>query len=231
VSVDHDQQNAQRFWSAVLDAIRSPAPSIDPEKQQAAIAARDGDQMVDTVLSELAEQVEPVVLIIDDLHELRSADALTQLEHLLPILPSSARVVLSSRRDPPIRLHQLRLADEIAEIRARDLQFTEPDGQEGAIGALLRSFPGRASVDHPDLALARAATQLAQGRLEEAAAQLALAESHIQSTPPARRRRRPHGTCASSQPGAPEHSRTAPAPACAQSPDSGVAGSLGRAAG
>ena len=25
VSVDRDQQNAQRFWSAVLDAIRSPA--------------------------------------------------------------------------------------------------------------------------------------------------------------------------------------------------------------
>jgi LuxR family maltose regulon positive regulatory protein len=63
------------------------------------------------------------------------------------------------------------------------------DGQEGAIGALLRSFPGGASVDHPDLALARAATQLAQGRLDEAAAQLALAESHVQSAPPARRRR------------------------------------------
>jgi LuxR family maltose regulon positive regulatory protein len=63
------------------------------------------------------------------------------------------------------------------------------DGQEGAIGALLRSFPGGASVDHPDLALARAATQLAQGRLDEAAAQLTLAESHVQSAPPARRRR------------------------------------------
>jgi LuxR family maltose regulon positive regulatory protein len=63
------------------------------------------------------------------------------------------------------------------------------DGQEGAIGALLRSFPRGASVDHPDLALARAATQLAQGRLDEAAAQLALAESHVQSAPPARRRR------------------------------------------
>jgi LuxR family maltose regulon positive regulatory protein len=339
--------------------------------------------VVARVLSEVAGQVEPVVLIIDDLHELRSADALTQLEQLLAILPSSVRVVLSSRRDPPVRLHQLRLADEIAEIRAGDLQFTERetrellaaselsltdagvaalyqrtegwaaglrlavislsghpdperfvaefsgtdravgeylmaemlerqpsevqsmllrtslvdgmngeladllagrsgseqmlleleaanafvvsldaqrtwfryhqlladflrlelrrtsadqvpdlhrraarwfaddgdvvdavrhtlaagdwpdaarlladhlfsltlDGQEGAIGALLRSFPGGASVDHPDLALARAATQLAQGRLEEAAAQLAQAESHVQSIPPARRRR------------------------------------------
>ena len=86
--------------------------------------------MVDRVLSELAEELESVVLIIDDLHELKSAEALTQLEQLLATLPSSARVVLSSRRDPPIRLHQLRLADEIAEIRAGDLRFTERETRE-----------------------------------------------------------------------------------------------------
>jgi LuxR family transcriptional regulator, maltose regulon positive regulatory protein len=125
VSVDRDQQNAQSFWCTVLEAIRSPARSIDPETQPAPIAAPDDDQVVDRVLSEVAEHVEPVVLIIDDLHELRSADALTQLEHLIATLPGSARVVFSSRRDPPIRLHRLRLADEIAEIRAGDLRFTE----------------------------------------------------------------------------------------------------------
>ena len=79
VSVERDQQSAQRFWGAVLDAIGSPARSIESEMQPTAAAALDGDQLVDRVLSELAEQVEPVVLIIDDLHELRSADALTQL--------------------------------------------------------------------------------------------------------------------------------------------------------
>jgi LuxR family maltose regulon positive regulatory protein len=383
VSVDRDQQNAKRFWSAVLDAILTPASSTDPEAQPPADVALDADQVVARVVSEFAEQVEPVVLIIDDLHELRSAEALTQLEHLLAVLPSSVGVVLSSRRDPPIRLHQLRLADEIAEIRAGDLRFTEPetrelltrskislsdtgaaalyqrtegwagglrlaaislsghpdperfvaefsgtdraigeylmaemlerqpsevqsmllrtslvdrmngeladllagrsgseqmlleledanafvvsldaqrtwfryhqlladflrlelrrrladevpdlhrraaqwfadhgeaveavrhtlaagdwpdaarlladhlfsltlDGQEGTIAGLLRSFPEGISADHPELALAHAAVELAQGRLEEAAAQLTLAESHVQSAPPARRRR------------------------------------------
>src|SRR3981081_4102724 len=130
VSVDRDQQNAQRFWCAVLDTIRGSARSIDPETPLAPTAALDDDQVVDRVLSEVAEQVEPVVLIIDDLHELRSADALTQLEQLLAILPSSVRVGLSSRRAPPVRLHQLRLADEIAEIRAGDLQFTERETRE-----------------------------------------------------------------------------------------------------
>ena len=130
VSVERDQRNAQRFWSAVLDAIRSPARAIDPETQPAASASLEGDQLVDRVLSEVGQHVEPVVLIIDDLHELRSADALTQLERVLATLPSSARVVLSSRRDPAIRLHQLRLADEIAEIRAGDLRFTECETRE-----------------------------------------------------------------------------------------------------
>src|SRR5256712_5759678 len=382
VSVPRDQQDAQQFWLAVLDAIRQ-TDGIADSRRQAAAPVFDGDVMVDTVVSELAKAAGGVVLVIDDLHELNAADALSQLEHLLSVLPKSARVVLSSRRDPPIRLHQLRLADEVAELRASDLRFTasetrellaasaislsdsgaaalyehtegwaaglrlavislsghpEPDrfvdefsgtdraigeylmaemlerqpievqsmllrtsvadrlngeladllagrrgceqmllaledanafvvsldpqrswfryhqlladflrlelrrtlaeevpdlhrkaaawfadhgevveavrhtlaagdwpgaarlladhlfsltldGQEGAIAALLRSFPAGASAEHPELALAHAAVQLAQGRLEEAAAQLALAESHVQSTPPARRRR------------------------------------------
>src|SRR3954451_24123431 len=65
-SVDRDQQDAQPFWSGVLAAIRTTAPAIDPQTEPAATAAFD-DQPVGRVLSELAEQVEPVVLIIDDL--------------------------------------------------------------------------------------------------------------------------------------------------------------------
>src|SRR5947209_18610453 len=54
VSVDRDEQDAERFWSAVLDAIRSRARWIDPQAQPAADAQLDADQLVDTVLSELA---------------------------------------------------------------------------------------------------------------------------------------------------------------------------------
>ena len=123
VSVERDQQDAQPFWRAVLEAVRHPAGPIDS-------AALDADELVERVVSEVTEQVEPVVLVIDDLHELKSPDALTQLEHLLATLPSSARVVLSSRRDPRIRLHRLRLDDEVAEIRAGDLRFTERETRE-----------------------------------------------------------------------------------------------------
>jgi LuxR family maltose regulon positive regulatory protein len=127
VSVERGQRNDQRFWCAVLDAIRGPASSTAADSP---IAAPDVDQVIDSVLSEITEHAEPVVLIIDDLHELRSTDAITQLEYVLANLPGNARLVLSSRRDPPIRLHQLRLADALAEIRAGDLRFTEDETRE-----------------------------------------------------------------------------------------------------
>ena len=130
VSVDRDEQDPQRFWSAVLDALRSQAESIDPAVQPSASAGAEGEELVDMVRSELAAVHEPVVLIVDDLHELRSAEALGQLARLLAALPDAARVVLSSRRDPPLRLHQLRLSDEVVEIRAGDLRFSESETRD-----------------------------------------------------------------------------------------------------
>ena len=45
VSVDRDQEDAQRFWSTVLDAIRRPTSSVGPETQPAATAGFDADQL------------------------------------------------------------------------------------------------------------------------------------------------------------------------------------------
>ena len=61
------------------------------------------------------------------------------------------------------------------------------DGQAQTIQALVRAFPPGA--DHPELALVRAMGDLAQGRLDEAAAHLAVAETHAETAPPERQRR------------------------------------------
>jgi LuxR family transcriptional regulator, maltose regulon positive regulatory protein len=136
VSVARDQQNAQEFWLAVQDAIRRSAATTDSPSRTTP-PSFDGDAMVETIISELAEQARVVVLIIDDLHELRSTEALNQLDQLLASLPTSVHVVLSSRRDPPIRLHHLRLANEVAEIRADDLGFTKRETRELLAGSAI----------------------------------------------------------------------------------------------
>src|SRR5882724_12708736 len=47
VSVERDQQNEQRFWCAILDAIRGPARSIDSVTPPAPSAALDVGQVLD----------------------------------------------------------------------------------------------------------------------------------------------------------------------------------------
>ena len=61
------------------------------------------------------------------------------------------------------------------------------DGQTQTIQALLRAFPPGAG--HPELALVHATVDLAQGRLGDAAAHLAVAETYAETAPPDRRHR------------------------------------------
>jgi LuxR family transcriptional regulator, maltose regulon positive regulatory protein len=61
------------------------------------------------------------------------------------------------------------------------------DGQAPTVRALLQAFPPGA--DYPELALIRAGYNLAGGRLNEAAAHLAVAEAYAETTPPDRQRR------------------------------------------
>ena len=86
--------------------------------------------MVDRVLSELADAHGGVTLVIDDLHELHSPEALTQLTRLLTSLPPNVHAILTTRHDVRLRLHRLRLAGELAEIRAADLRFSERETRE-----------------------------------------------------------------------------------------------------
>jgi LuxR family maltose regulon positive regulatory protein len=129
VSVRHDEQDAQLFWLALLNAVRQTSgttrdepPTATPDFNQRA--------MVDRLLSELAEHSGRVVLVIDDVHELNPPEVLTQLARLLANLPSQAHAIVSTRRDLPLRLHQLRLEHELAEIRAADLRFSELETRE-----------------------------------------------------------------------------------------------------
>src|SRR5207302_11372598 len=61
------------------------------------------------------------------------------------------------------------------------------DGQAQSMQALVRAFPP--GTDHPELALVRAGGDLVRGRLDEAAAHLAVAETHAETAPPESQRR------------------------------------------
>ena len=85
--------------------------------------------LVERLLSDLRSLSEPAVLVIDDLHELHSDDALASLELFLTRLPRHLRVVLVTRAALGLGLHRLRL-EELTELRAEDLRFSVEEARE-----------------------------------------------------------------------------------------------------
>jgi LuxR family maltose regulon positive regulatory protein len=124
VSVERGERDAQRFWLSVIDTLAGVVgPDAFVERVEAT-PAFGGLAVVERLLSDLHSLEQPVVLMIDDLHELRSAEALQWLELFLTELPPELRVVLATREDLPLRLHSLRLTGRLTEIRADELRFS-----------------------------------------------------------------------------------------------------------
>src|SRR5246127_373545 len=90
----------------------------------------DGWAVVERLLKDLAPLADRLWLVIDDMHELRSAEALAQLELLVMRAPPELHFVLATRHDLGLRLHRLRLEGELSEIRTADLQFTLAEARE-----------------------------------------------------------------------------------------------------
>src|SRR6266516_1236144 len=130
MQVQRDQHDAQQFWLALLGAVRHASATTGQAEPPAATPDFNAPAMAGRVLSELADARGGITLVIDDLHELNSPEALSQLTRLLTDLPPNVHAMLTTRHDVPLRLHQLRLVGELAEIRAADLRFSERETRD-----------------------------------------------------------------------------------------------------
>ena len=169
LQVQRDQQDAQQFWLALLDAVRQATGADSGAEPPAATPDFNAPAMADRVLSELADARSSVTLVIDDLHELTSPEALAQLTRLLTNLPPQVHAILTTRHDVRLGLHQLRLAGELAEIRAADLRFSERETRE--------------LLDASGIALSAAGAALLHQRTEGWAAGLRLAAISLAGHP------------------------------------------------
>jgi len=94
---------------------------------------RDGCPGVDLLagaMQDIASRDEPVVLVLDDAHELTGHRPLECLSYLVDHAPPSLRLVVSTRVDPPVRVGRLRASGRIIEIRDPALRFELAEAAE-----------------------------------------------------------------------------------------------------
>jgi LuxR family transcriptional regulator, maltose regulon positive regulatory protein len=156
VTVPSEGQDPQQFWISILDALRDTIPGSKLVRPVTGAPELDGWAVVERLLEDLEPLENPLWLVIDDLHELRSAQALAQLELLVMRAPTDLRFLLATRSGARLGLHRLRLAGELTEVRTTDLRFTLDEGRalfaaagvelpSSAVTALVRRTEGWAA--------------------------------------------------------------------------------------
>ena len=123
-SLDATESTAFRFWSLLLTSLVDADPGLARRLSRLSAPHRVGDVDFLVDLLDVLETT-PVVVVLDNLHELREPGSLRDLDWLLANLPGPARVVISSRADPPLEaLQGLKINARLLQLRAADLAFT-----------------------------------------------------------------------------------------------------------
>ena len=121
VQLGNQERDRRRFWSVIVSSLGQARADL----AELAVPPRgEVDAFLPTLVNALDSLDGAVVLVLDDLQEVRDPAIHADLELLLEYAPDHLRVVVCTRSDPPLRLERLRLSGRLAEVRAADLAFT-----------------------------------------------------------------------------------------------------------
>ncbi len=175
LTLDVDDNDASRLIADLLSALRTAGPAAQVsgiDRLIPPLGART-DRFLPLLINALAALPSPVVLILDEVHELSSPQAIATLDFLVRHAPKQCRIVLAGRADPQLPIERLRIGEELSELRVGDLAFNRRE-----TGELCKQL--ELELSDPDI-------DLLWSRTEGWAAALRLAALSLQNHPdPAR---------------------------------------------
>nr|BBH87354.1 hypothetical protein KTC_21050 [Thermosporothrix sp. COM3] len=138
LSLNELDNSLTRFWVALIEALRR-CPCLEPDFGENVVAQLQSPQPppLFSCLSVLLHELEsqqlypvPIVLIVDDYHEIEEAAIHQGMAFFLEHLPAHLHLILSTRVDPDLPLARLRAHGQLTEIRASELRFQENEAQQ-----------------------------------------------------------------------------------------------------
>jgi LuxR family transcriptional regulator, maltose regulon positive regulatory protein len=124
VTVDGYDNSPEVLWPYVVEALRQAGVPVGRAAASLARGEMAGHVFLLQLASALAGQDPAVTLVIDDFHLLTDTAVLAGLAYVLKNARPALRLVVTSRIDPPLPLHQYRLTGDLTEIRAGELAFS-----------------------------------------------------------------------------------------------------------
>ncbi|GAB4113475.1 MAG: LuxR C-terminal-related transcriptional regulator [Roseiflexaceae bacterium] len=129
LTLDARESDRALFWQALLNALMRALPDQHEALigLVAQIEASDRHAVPIGLINLLATAAQPVILILDDYHLIDQDPQRCAVHHdldfLIQYLPTTLRIAIASRVDPPLRLAPLRGRGVLSELRSTDLRF------------------------------------------------------------------------------------------------------------
>jgi LuxR family maltose regulon positive regulatory protein len=138
LSLDENDNDPARFFTYVAAALQHVEPELGSRARAA--LGNPGADVVDVVLpqflNDLASLDHDLALVIEDYHLITSPDVHRAFGYVIERSPSTLRLLVSTREDPPLPLGRLRARGELAEVRAGDLRFSGAEATAFLVGGL-----------------------------------------------------------------------------------------------
>ncbi len=145
LTLDEHDQDGLRVLAYLAGAIERALPGTLPTTLDLLAAAEPPPLFVavHALLVDLHALPAGLTLVLDDYDAVTAEPVHQLLAYLLRHLPSECRLVLISRSDPPLPLACLRAEQQLTEVRAADLRFTE--AESASLLAALEGAPPQAA--------------------------------------------------------------------------------------
>ncbi len=147
LSVEADDNDAGRFWAYVIAALERSG-ALPAGAAALTASHQDGQIELAPLLNALAGVQRPVVLVLDDFHEIGDPTILRGVQFLIRHCPPRLRLVIAARADPRLALHQLRTSGKLTEVRVAELAFTVGEAAELLRGQGLELSSGDVALLH-----------------------------------------------------------------------------------
>ena len=131
MSLEAADNDPARLWTYIATAVDRIRPGLG--RAALALLRSPGvspESVVDELVNGMHAYRQPVAIVLDDVHVISDETCWRSLEHLVEHLPQQARVIVTTRSDPPLPLGRLRARGALGEIRARDLAFSVDEARE-----------------------------------------------------------------------------------------------------
>ena len=126
LSLDDSDNNLLRFTTYLVASLSDSFGNVCPQMQTLLDSnpLPDWSEMAGTLCNELDEIEHPFVIALDNYDRIHNGEIHCFLDTILKHPPRNMRLVLMTRRDPPLSLASLRVHNNLIEIRLKDLCFT-----------------------------------------------------------------------------------------------------------